>query len=83
MYQLAPNIDLLFSEAGDSAADRVRAAAAAGFDAVEMWGPTGKDIPALKEALRGNRSPAHRPAGGAADAVHDPAPQPRTLLRGA
>jgi hydroxypyruvate isomerase len=51
MYQLAPNIDLLFSEAGDSAADRVRAAAAAGFDAVEMWGPTGKDIPALKDAL--------------------------------
>ena len=51
MYTLAPNIDLLFSEAGDSAADRVRAAAAAGFDAVEMWGPTGKDIPALKEAL--------------------------------
>ncbi len=52
MYQLAPNIDLLFSEVGESAASRVRAAAAAGFDAVEMWGPTGKDIPALKEALQ-------------------------------
>ena len=52
MYQLAPNIDLLFSEAGESAADRVRAAAAAGFDAVEMWGPTGKDIPGLKAALQ-------------------------------
>jgi hydroxypyruvate isomerase len=51
MYQLAPNIDLLFTEAGESAADRVRAAAKAGFDAVEMWGPTGKDIPALAEAL--------------------------------
>lgn len=51
MFQLSPNIDLLFSEAGDSAADRVRAAAAAGFDAVEMWGPMGKDIPALKDAL--------------------------------
>lgn len=51
MYQLAPNIDLLFAEAGGSAADRVRAAAAAGFDAAEMWGPTGKDIPALKDAL--------------------------------
>ena len=25
MYQLAPNIDLLFTEAGSSAADRVRA----------------------------------------------------------
>ena len=51
MFQLSPNIDLLFAEAGESAADRVRAAAAAGFDAVEMWGPTGKDIPALKGAL--------------------------------
>jgi hydroxypyruvate isomerase len=57
MYQLAPNIELLFTEAGDYH-DRVRAAAAAGFTAVEMWGPTGKDapskpkdIPALKAAL--------------------------------
>ncbi|WIV44263.1 TIM barrel protein [Glutamicibacter nicotianae] len=52
MYELAPNIDLLFAEAGESAADRVRAAAAAGFSAVEMWGPTGKDIPALQDALQ-------------------------------
>ncbi|GAA3311119.1 TIM barrel protein [Arthrobacter ramosus] len=51
MFQLAPNIDLLFTEAGESAAERVRAAAAAGFDAVEMWGPAGKDISALKAAL--------------------------------
>jgi hydroxypyruvate isomerase len=58
MYELAPNIDLLFTEAGDSHADRVRAAAASGFTAVEMWGPTGKDapatpkdVPALKAAL--------------------------------
>lgn len=57
MYQLAPNIELLFTEAGDYH-DRVRAAAAAGFTAVEMWGPTGadapakpKDIPALQAAL--------------------------------
>lgn len=57
MYQLAPNIELLFTEAGDYH-DRVRAAAASGFDAVEMWGPTGvdapakpKDLPALKAAL--------------------------------
>ena len=56
-YQLAPNIELLFTEAGDYH-DRVRAAAAAGFTAVEMWGPTGvdapstpKDLPALKAAL--------------------------------
>jgi hydroxypyruvate isomerase len=52
MYQLAPNIDLLFTEAGESAAERARAAAAAGFDAVEMWGPTGKDIAALHDALQ-------------------------------
>jgi hydroxypyruvate isomerase len=57
MYQLSPNIELLFTEAGDYH-DRVRAAATAGFDAVEMWGPTGvdapstpKDLPALKAAL--------------------------------
>jgi hydroxypyruvate isomerase len=52
LFQLAPNIDLLFAEAGDSAAERVRAAAAAGFKAVEMWGQTGKDISALKDALQ-------------------------------
>jgi hydroxypyruvate isomerase len=53
MYQLAPNIELLFTEAGPEAADRVRAAAAAGFDAVEMWGTTGKDVDALAKALAG------------------------------
>jgi len=58
MYELAPNIELLFTEAGDYQ-DRVRAASAAGFSAVEMWGPTGvdapakpKDVPALKAALQ-------------------------------
>lgn len=50
MYQLAPNIELLFTEAGDYQ-DRVRAAAAAGFDAVEMWGPTGVDAPATPKDL--------------------------------
>ncbi|MGK5683877.1 TIM barrel protein [Actinoplanes sp. URMC 104] len=51
MYQLSPNIDLLFTEAGPDPADRVRAAAAAGFDAVEMWGTFDKDVPALAKAL--------------------------------
>ena len=51
MYQLSPNIELLFTEAGPDAAARVRAAAAAGFDAVEMWGTSGKDVPALAKAL--------------------------------
>lgn len=57
VYQLAANIELLFTEAGDYH-DRVRAAAESGFTAVEMWGPTGadfpsapKDLPALKAAL--------------------------------
>lgn len=50
MYVLAPNIELLFTEAGDYH-DRVRAAAAAGFTAVEMWGPTGVDAPATPKDL--------------------------------
>lgn len=50
-YQLSPNIELLFTEAGPDAADRVRAAVAAGFDAVEMWGTLDKDVPALRSAL--------------------------------
>jgi hydroxypyruvate isomerase len=52
MYTLSPNIDLLFAESGGSHADRVRAAAAAGFTAVEMWGPSDKDVPALRDALQ-------------------------------
>jgi hydroxypyruvate isomerase len=49
-YQLSANIELLFKEAGE-APDRVRAAAAAGFDAVEMWFSTDKDLDALGKAL--------------------------------
>ena len=33
------------------AGDRVRAAAAAGFDAVEMWSTTDKDLDSLAKAL--------------------------------
>ena len=51
MYQLSPNIELLFTEAGLDPAARVRAAAAAGFDAVEMWGTLDKDVSALAKAL--------------------------------
>ena len=36
MFRLAPNIGPLFTEAGDSHADRVRAAASAGLYAVEV-----------------------------------------------
>ena len=45
MYQLSPNIELLFTEAGPDPAARVRAAAAAGFDAVEMWGTLDRTSP--------------------------------------
>jgi hydroxypyruvate isomerase len=51
-YRLSPNIELLFTEAGPDARSRVRAAAAAGFDAVEMWSTSDKDIGALAEALQ-------------------------------
>ena len=50
MYQLSPNIELLFTEAGEHP-ERVRAAAAAGFDAVEMWGTSTVDVDALGKAL--------------------------------
>jgi hydroxypyruvate isomerase len=51
VYQLSANIELLFTEAGPDAGDRVRAAAAAGFDAVEMWFSTDKDVDSLGKAL--------------------------------
>jgi hydroxypyruvate isomerase len=50
VYQLAPNIDLLFTEAADHS-DRVRAAAAVGFDAVEMWGTSTVDVDSLGKSL--------------------------------
>lgn len=51
MHTLAPNIDLAFAEAGPDAVDRVRAVAAAGFQAVELFGTSGKDVPALAAVL--------------------------------
>ncbi len=51
MVQLSANIELLFTEAGPDAGDRVRAAADAGFDAVEMWFSTDKDLDSLGKAL--------------------------------
>lgn len=50
-YQLSPNIELLFVEAGPDYTQRVRAAAAAGFDAIEMWTTLDKDISALAGVL--------------------------------
>lgn len=51
MYQLAPNIELLFHEAGPDPVDRIRAAAAAGFEAIEMWGTLTRDVGAIAKAL--------------------------------
>lgn len=50
MYELAPNIEVLFTDSEDYS-DRVRAAAAAGFTAVEMWGPRGHDYPSRPKDL--------------------------------
>jgi hydroxypyruvate isomerase len=52
VYQLAPNIELLFTEAGADYADRISAAAAAGFDAVEMWGTSHQNIASLRDRLQ-------------------------------
>lgn len=51
MYRLAANLEWMFTEAGDDPATRVRAAAAHGFDAVEIWKWRNKDIAALRAAL--------------------------------
>lgn len=49
-FQLSPNIELLFTSSEDHG-DRVRAAAAAGFDAVELWSLAGKDLDSLATAV--------------------------------
>lgn len=46
----APNIDLLFAEAGP-AHERIRAAHGAGFAAVEMWMHSDKDLDAIERVL--------------------------------
>ncbi len=82
MYQLAPNIELLFTEAGDYH-DRVRAAAARASPPSRCGGRPAstrprrpKDIPALKAALEETGTQLDRPALRAAHAVHDPAVGP-------
>lgn len=55
MYELSANIELLFTEHGEGdeyVAARLRAAAALGLPAVEIWGWRGKDIDALSQALQ-------------------------------
>jgi hydroxypyruvate isomerase len=52
MGLISVNLEWLFTEAGPRTADRIRAAAAAGFTAVEIWGWRDKDLAAIEAALR-------------------------------
>ncbi len=51
MPTYAPNIELLYTQHADFA-DRIRAAAADGFTAVEMWMTSPHDVPALAAAAK-------------------------------
>lgn len=51
MSSIAANLEWLFTEAGDDTASRIRAAAAHGLDAVEIWGWREKDLDAIAAAL--------------------------------
>lgn len=51
MSSIAANLEWLFAEAGETAPDRIRAAAAHGIDAVEIWGWRDKDPVAIQTAL--------------------------------
>ena len=70
MYQLSANIELLFTEAGPDYADRVRAAAAAGFDAVEIWGTFEKDLDYTGRGPSRYRCHPHLGAGRAPHQLH-------------
>ncbi|MFG1609819.1 TIM barrel protein [Actinoplanes sp. NPDC049265] len=50
-YRLSACLDLLFTENRPDIGDRVRAAADAGLDAVEIWGLQDKNIDSLKSGL--------------------------------
>jgi hydroxypyruvate isomerase len=56
---LSVNIELLFREAGDDPGDRVRAAADHGFDVVEIWSHSDKDLDSLEKALTSTGSTLH------------------------
>jgi hydroxypyruvate isomerase len=52
MFELSVSLEYLFQDAGDDLADRVAAAAEAGFGKVEIFTTAGRDIPALAGALK-------------------------------
>ena len=51
MSTIAVNMEWLFTEAGEHTADRIRAAAAHGLTAVEIWGWRDKDLDSIEAAL--------------------------------
>jgi hydroxypyruvate isomerase len=51
MNTIAANLEWLFTEGGDDTPSRIRAAAAHGIDAVEIWGWRDKDTDAIRAAL--------------------------------
>jgi hydroxypyruvate isomerase len=52
VFDLSACLELLFTEAGPDHGDRVRAAAACGLPAVEIWSWRDKDLDRLQRALR-------------------------------
>lgn len=50
-YELSVNLEYAFQEAGEHIADRVRAAAAAGFSKVELFLTKDRDLPAIRQSL--------------------------------
>ncbi|WP_017669975.1 TIM barrel protein [Blastomonas sp. AAP53] len=50
-FELSVNLEYMFHEAGDRLEDRMAAAAAAGFQKVEIFTTANRDVPSLKAAL--------------------------------
>jgi hydroxypyruvate isomerase len=50
-FNLSVNLEYMFHEAGDRLEDRMAAAAAAGFNTVEIFTTANRDVPSLKAAL--------------------------------
>ncbi|MHC6231963.1 hydroxypyruvate isomerase family protein [Arthrobacter sp. MMS24-T111] len=51
MNSITANLEWLFTESGDTTAERIRAAAAHGISAVEIWGWRDKNLDDVREAL--------------------------------
>ncbi|WP_308465093.1 hydroxypyruvate isomerase family protein [Rathayibacter soli] len=52
MTSIAANLEWMFTEVGDDTADRIRAAAAHGLTAVEIWGWRDKNLESIESALQ-------------------------------